>query len=116
LRGKEVIMSAEMTAKVLTRMLENKPFRTQVATDPDAALGKLDLTTEERNLLVGTATEGVDKLLQPQGVGGGGSAEALSKYLGSARIGLSSQVKNDLNKAALERMARKTGLLIGHSC
>lgn len=54
-------MSAETTAKVLTRMLENKPFRTQVADDPEA-LAKLDLT-----------------------------------------------------KAALERVARKNGMLLGHT-
>lgn len=108
-------MSAETTAKVLTRMLENKPFRTQVANDPQA-LAQLDLTDEERNMLVGTAKEGVDKLLQPASSGAGSSAEALSKYLGTCRVGLSSQVKSDLTKAALERVARKTGMLIGHSC
>jgi len=108
-------MSAETTAKVLTRMLENKPFRTQVADDPEV-LAKLDLTDEERTLLVGTAKEGIDKLLAPGGAGGaGGSAEALSKYLGASRIGLSSQVKSDLTKAALERVARKTGMVLGHS-
>ena len=108
-------MSAETTAKVLTRMLENKPFRTQVANDPQA-LAQLDLTDEERNMLVGTAKEGVDKLLQPASAGARSSAEALSKYLGTCRVGLSSQVKSDLTKAALERVARKTGMLIGHSC
>jgi hypothetical protein len=62
-------MSAETTAKVLTRMLENKLFRTQVASDPQA-LAQLDLTDEERKMLVGTAYEGVDKLLQPASAGG----------------------------------------------
>ena len=106
-------MSAETTARVLARMLENKPFRTQVATDPKAALGGLDLTDEERQLLIGTAQEGVDKLLQPAGQGG--SAEKLSAYLGAARIGLSRETKAELTKAALERMARKGGLTIGHT-
>lgn len=104
-------MSAETTAKVLARMLENKPFRTQVADDPQAALGALDLSDEERTLLVETAKEGVDKLLQP---GQGGAAEKLSRYLGAARIGLTRETKAELTKAALERMARKSGLSIGH--
>jgi hypothetical protein len=106
-------MSAETTAKVLSRMLENKAFRTQVAADPNT-LANLDLDATERDLLVGTAREGVDKLLQPGDQAAGGSAEALSRYLGSARIGLSRETRADLTKAALERMARKTGLVIGH--
>ncbi|HRI11162.1 MAG TPA: hypothetical protein PKW35_25260 [Nannocystaceae bacterium] len=104
-------MSAETTAKVLARMLENKPYRTQVATDPNA-LAQLDLTDEERSMLVGTAKEGVDKLLQPSGQGG--SAEKLAQYLGGARVGLSRETKSELTKAALERMARKGSLAIGH--
>ena len=108
-------MSAETTAKVLTRMLENKPFRTQVANDPQA-LAQLDLTDEELDRRVGTAKGGVDKLLQPASAGAGSSAEALWKCGGACRVGVSSQVKSDLTKAALEREARKTGMLIGHSC
>lgn len=93
-------------------MMENKPFRTQVASDPDAALGSLDLTAEERELLVGTAREGVDNLLRGDG---GGSGEKLARYLGAARLGLSREVRNDLNKAVVERLARKGGLPIGHA-
>ncbi|MCA9660725.1 MAG: hypothetical protein KC486_20455 [Myxococcales bacterium] len=105
-------MSAEVTAKVLARMVENKPFRTQVAKDPDAALGRLDLTDEERTLLADTAKEGIDKLLTDGETTG--ASEKLARYLGSAKLGLSREVKAELNKAVVERLARKRGLAIGH--
>jgi len=105
-------MSAEVTAKVLARMLENKSFRTMVTSDPDAALGRLDLSKEERRMLVGTAKEGVDSLLKE---GNRGVSEELARYLGSARLGLSSEVKAELNKAVVERIARKSRLAIGHA-
>jgi len=105
-------MSAEVTAKVLARMLENKSFRTMVASDPEAALGRLDLSKEERTMLVGTAKQGVDSLLKE---GNQGVSEELARYLGAARLGLSSEVKAELNKAVVERIARKSRLAIGHA-
>lgn len=105
-------MSAEVTAKVLARMMENKPFRTLVIQNPDDALGKLDLSNEEREMLIGTANEGVDSLLKE---GNQGVSEKLARYLGASRLGLSSEVKAELNKAVVERIARKSRLAIGHA-
>ena len=52
-------MSADVTAKTAAKMLESKEFAQQVANDPAATLGSLDLNPNEKKMLAEAAVEGI---------------------------------------------------------
>ena len=56
-------MSANATAEVIAEMLDSDDFIARIQSDPDTALSAYELTTEERDMVVNAAAEGIQNIV-----------------------------------------------------
>ncbi len=102
-------MSADATAQAIAKMLQSKEFAQEVAENPQSALADMDLSDEEREMLAGAASDGIEHIFRPDQEAGdelsdreleqvaGGvryrGISSLSKYMNSSSLSSSSQAK-----------------------
>jgi len=56
-------MSVDATAEVIAEMLDSDDFIERIQSDPDTALSAYELTSEERDMVVNAAAEGIQNIV-----------------------------------------------------